>query len=251
MATEAGGMAGSTPPEAVASDGVPVVITLDGPAGVGKTTLARRLAAALGVAFLDTGAMYRAVALSLGENGWDLPEAEVAERLCRLQFSLHGSGDETALAMDGFVLGDELRSEEVGRWASLVARLPAVRECLVAAQRRMGSARSLVAEGRDMGSVVFPHATCKFFLDARPEVRALRRYNQLLRLGQTPQPLEELVEALRLRDEQDRTRAVSPLRPAEDAIMVDTSDLDVEHVFEQLLQQAKACLERREGSAVR
>lgn len=218
------------------------IVTLDGPAGVGKTTLSRQLAHALGMAYLDTGAMYRAVAFALGDKGWERPEDEIAATLAQREFALHGSGDETQLALDGFALGDELRSEEVGRWASLVAKLPVVRQTLVGAQKCMGKTRSLVAEGRDMGTVVFPHAACKFFLEARPEIRAERRHAQLLRLGQTPPPMEEMINTLRIRDEEDRTRAVSPLVPAPDAIMVDTSEKTADQVFEELLQAAHGCL---------
>ncbi len=211
-----------------------LVVTLDGPAGVGKTTLAKRLAEALGVAYLDTGAMFRAVAWKLGESAWDWPEERLGEALAAMRFSLSGQGRDSRIALDGAALGDDIRSETVARWASNVARLPVVRQALKQAQQDIGRDTSLVVEGRDMGTVVFPDAPCKFFLDAAPEVRAERRVLQLRQAGQAAD-FDEILEQIRVRDDQDRNRAVAPLKPAEDAVIVDTSGLDVDGVFRNIL----------------
>lgn len=218
----------------VGSDAVRPVVTIDGPAGAGKTTIARRAAAALGLAYLDTGAMFRALALRLGEGGHRLPEAELDSRLTVVRFGLSGTGAETALLVDGAPLPDVARSERVGGWASDLAVLPVVRRHLLAAQRRLGRQTGLVAEGRDMGTVVFPEASHKFFLDASPEVRAKRRVDQLERLGQ-PADYPSILAAIRHRDLQDRTRAVAPLRPAPDALCIDTSSLTEQAVLERIL----------------
>lgn len=209
-------------------------MTLDGPAGVGKSTVAKLLAKRLGLAFLDTGAMFRAVAWRLGKDSWTWPEERIAERLRGLRFGLAGAGEATRLLLDGAALGPEIRTEDVGMWASNVAVLPVVRRFLKQAQQDLAKSASLVAEGRDMGSVVFPGARHKFFLDAEPAERARRRALQLRDLGQEADEAAILAQ-IEARDHQDRTRAEAPLRPAPDAHVIDTTRLDLEEVFDAIL----------------
>lgn len=215
-----------------------LLVTIDGPAGVGKSTMARQLADALGVAYLDTGAMFRAVAWKLGEGAWDRPEVELAEELSGMRFTLSGAGAGSTLSLNGVPLGDEIRTEQVGMWGSNVARLPVVRTYLKQAQQDIGDETSLVAEGRDMGTVVFPDAEHKFFLDADVDERARRRMKQLEALGK-PADFDELAQAIAARDQQDRNRAVAPLKPAEDATMVDTTNLQKNEVFQMLLEKVR------------
>ncbi|NJB68195.1 cytidylate kinase [Desulfobaculum xiamenense] len=217
----------------------PLIVTIDGPAGVGKTTLARRTAQALGVAYLDTGAMFRTTALELGPGASDLADSELVARLQSLRFELSGCGEKSVLRVNGRIIGDEIRTEDVGTMASRIATLPLVREFQCTAQQAIGSGTSLVVEGRDMGTVVFPHATCKIFLDATPEVRAERRYHQLRDMGREAD-LAELAEQIRQRDDRDRNRPVAPLRPADDAVVIDTSSLDIDQVFEAILAAVRA-----------
>jgi cytidylate kinase len=215
-----------------------LVVTLDGPAGVGKTTLAKRVSAALGVAYLDTGAMFRGAALALGGDARSMPEDELAPKLEKIEFSLAGTGPDSLVIMDGRKLGPEIRTERIGMLASDLAVLPAVREALKKAQREIGANQSLVAEGRDMGTVVFPNAEHKFFLDASPEVRAERRVEQLRGMGEEAD-YEEVLKNVVARDRQDRGRAVAPLRPAADAVVVDTGALDVDGVFQEIMRSVE------------
>ncbi|GAB6038278.1 (d)CMP kinase [Fundidesulfovibrio butyratiphilus] len=214
------------------------IVTLDGPAGVGKTTLARMLAQALGLAYLDTGAMFRATALALGEGSWDRTRPELEAGLAPLRFALSGTGENSTLLLNGRPVGPEVREPGVGTWASKVAARPEVREFQKKAQRAIGQDTSLVVEGRDMGTVVFPEAYRKFFLDADPMVRAERRALQLRQAGQ-PADLQAIAQAIRQRDHQDRTRAIAPLEPAPDAIEVDTSHMTLEQVFDTLLSHVR------------
>lgn len=210
-----------------------LIVTLDGPAGVGKTTLAKRLAEELGVAYLDTGAMFRAIGFSLGEGARDWPEEKLTAELAKMRFAIEGEGANTRLLVNDREMGNEIRSEKVGLLASVLGTLPAVREALKRAQREIGRECSLVAEGRDMGTVVFPEARVKFFLDATPEERATRRVLQLRQMGQEAD-YDAILVQIKIRDAQDRNRAVAPLKPAEDAIVVDTTKLDVDQVFAEL-----------------
>lgn len=219
------------------------VITMDGPAGGGKSTLARRLAAELGIAYLDTGAMYRTLGLRLGAEAADMDEAHLRAACRKYRFSLEAGrpGQAPVLCCNGEPLGPEIRTERAGRLASLVARLPVLREELQRAQRELGAECSLVAEGRDMGTRVFPSARHKFFLDARPDVRATRRYLELESRGTlNGATLEQIRRGIEERDAQDRGRAVDPLRPAEDAVIVDTSDLDLDGVMRVLLDAVRS-----------
>ena len=210
------------------------VVTLDGPAGVGKTTLARRVAEGLGISYLDTGAMFRCMALKLGAGAETLPEEELRSRCTKWAFTLSGLGQQSTLFCNGEAVRGEVRTEAVGMLAARIATVPVVREILRATQRGIGEQSPLVAEGRDMGTVVFPDARFKFFLDADPEVRAMRRLHDLESRGQSAD-LTTLTEQIRQRDALDRNRAVAPLRPARDALIVDTSQLDIEGVLGVIL----------------
>lgn len=209
------------------------IVTLDGPAGVGKSSLAKALADAFALAFLDTGSMFRIVGCVLGEAGLSLPESQLEAQMRKLEFTLEGSGSAALLLCNGKAPGAGIRTEEAGLMASRYAALPVVREVLKEAQRKVGARFPLVAEGRDMGSVVFPQAFCKFFLDADPAVRAARRHKQFLEQGRK-EDIKELERQIRQRDEADRGRAIAPLRPADDAIIVDTSHLNMAEVLEKL-----------------
>ena len=221
-------------------------MTIDGPAGVGKTTMARWTARELGIAYLDTGAMFRTLALRLGEDMARASGDEIRRKAGAIRFSLQGQGEETRILCDGRVVGNEIRTEEVGRLASLLATVPVVREILKEAQRALGRDASLVVEGRDMGTEVFPDATCKIFLDADPAVRAQRRLGDMRALGRVSS-LEELERQIRERDERDRNRAVAPLRPAEDAFVIDTSSLTREEVLASILAFVARSLDRADA----
>jgi len=219
----------------------PRIITLDGPAGVGKSTMARRLAESLGLAYLDTGAMFRAVAWKLGAAAEILDGPTLSGAVAAMRFDLEGQGAATALLLDGNRLCDgQLRTEVVGLAASTLAKRPEIRLPLKEAQQRIGQLRSLVAEGRDMGTVVFPLARPKFFLDATAEERARLRFLQLVGQGVDPGDFQDLVEAIRKRDDQDRNREHAPLKPAPEAVVIDTTSLSQEEVFQALLQEVES-----------
>ncbi|MFH1913203.1 MAG: (d)CMP kinase [Pseudomonadota bacterium] len=213
----------------------PVIVTIDGPAGVGKSTMAKRLARELSMPYLDTGAMFRAVARRLGDGAWERAEADLASALTGMEFSLSGIGEDSVLSLDGAPIGDEVRTEQVAMWGSNLAVLPVVRASLKAAQQALGGRFSLVAEGRDMGSVVFPAARRKFFLDATVDERARRRLRQLTDMGKTAD-FDELREQIARRDHQDRNRAEAPLKPAPDAVIIDTTSLAIDEVFAALVR---------------
>ncbi|OGR40071.1 MAG: cytidylate kinase [Desulfovibrionales bacterium GWA2_65_9] len=212
----------------------PLIVTLDGPAGVGKSSIASRLAGELGIAFLDTGAMFRAAAYTLGEGAWDWTQGILQQKLGDFEFSLRGSGKDTELLLNGQPLPGDIRTEQTGLWASQLAVVPSVRAYMKMAQIFLGQTTSLVAEGRDMGSVVFPGAQFKFFLDAEPEERARRRCRQLEAQGK-PAPLAETLAAITQRDHQDRTRSIAPMKPAEGAVVVDTTHITENEVLEKVL----------------
>ncbi len=215
------------------------ILTIDGPAGVGKSTLAKRAAQALGIAYLDTGAMFRTLALAVERTDPKLCGEELETFLRGFAFDLRGVGCSTSLLCNGGAVGDEIRSEEAGLAASRFAVKAEAREVLKELQRALGRTADLVAEGRDMGTVVFPDARCKIFLDARPDVRAMRRADQLRGMGQSVD-VGELTEQIRLRDETDRNRPIAPLKPAADAITIDTSELDIDAVFARIMEAVRA-----------
>ncbi|SHJ61926.1 (d)CMP kinase [Halodesulfovibrio aestuarii] len=210
------------------------VVTLDGPAGVGKTTLAKRVAQELSIAYLDTGAMFRIFGWKFGEAAPGMSEKELDAHIAQYTFSLSGIGFNSVLSVNGTPVGDEIRTEEVAALASSVAKLPVVRDALKRVQREISTQTSLVAEGRDMGSVVFPNAEYKFFLDATAEERGARRFKQLQEMGK-PADLDIIIQQIKERDEQDRTRKIAPLVAADDAHIIDTTKLDIDGVFAAIM----------------
>jgi cytidylate kinase len=217
------------------SDQADYIVTLDGPAGVGKTTLARALATRLNIPYLDTGAMFRAIAAMLGDQSWTLEKTVLQNHLQEMSFSLSGDQAESELLLNNRPLDPEIRSEEVGIWASNLATLPVVRSFLKREQQGMAQRHPLVCEGRDMGSVVFPQARFKFFLEATPEERARRRWLQLKDKG-TDVDLDTLTRDLAQRDTQDRNRTIAPLQAAPDAHVIDTTRLTEDQVVTTILE---------------
>ncbi len=211
------------------------VVTVDGPSGSGKGTVAVMLARRLGWHLLDSGALYRLVALAAARQGIALDaEAELAGVAERMDVTFRSGEDGTAVELDGRDVSRELRSEGVSRAASEVAALPAVRRALLGRQRGFAVAPGLVADGRDMGTVVFPDAALKVFLTASPEERARRRYKQLKEKGIDVR-LRDLSRDIAERDRRDASRPVSPLRPAEDARVLDSTSLDPEGVVDRIM----------------
>ena len=216
------------------------VITVDGPSGAGKGTLAHLLSEKLGWHLLDSGALYRVTGQACLIEGvsWDDHSAvtEIARNL-DVSFTAASSG-EIMVSYRGEDISRAIRTEEGGRGASTVAAIVTVREALLARQREFLQPPGLVADGRDMGTVVFPHAPLKFFLTASAEERAQRRYKQLIAKGESVS-LARLLKDIQERDTRDSNRTVSPLIPAEDAIVIDSSDISIEQVLEKMLEKVK------------
>ena len=223
----------------------PFVIAIDGPSGAGKSTLGRRLARELGLLYIDTGAMYRAVALAAEAAGVNASDAEGLARVAhRVSIRLEGDPDALRVFLDGRDVSEEIRGEAAGRGASVVSAVPEVRREMVRRQREMGEAGGgVVLDGRDIGTVVFPSADVKFFLTAVPEARARRRLDEE-RARSGAHTFEETLADINERDYRDATREDSPLRIADDAVVIDTTELSVEEVFQRMLQTVR---ERQAG----
>lgn len=215
----------------------PVVVAIDGPAGAGKSTVSRLLARRLGYRYVDTGAMYRVIGLLAAREGIPADDAQRLAELCRrtrIEFREGPDGAMRVLA-NGEDVTAAIRTAEVAQWASKTSAVPEVRACLVAQQREMGRDGGVVMEGRDIGTVVFPEAEVKVFLDASALERARRRAAELHR-EVTEAEIEKVAREIAERDERDRNREHAPLRPAADAILVDTTDRTVDEIVQMLYE---------------
>lgn len=211
-----------------------LLITIDGPAGAGKTSVSRALADRLGYRYIDTGALYRGVALAVKTQGINPQSDADLKQLCnRLELDFAIKDDGLHLISDGQDISDRIRSPEITMLASAVSARPVVREFLLDLQRDMGNEKAAVFEGRDMGTVVFPAADVKFFLDASTRKRAKRRFDELK--SKISQTLDEVERDIQQRDQNDSTRKVAPLKPARDAIIIDSTDLTVAQVVELMV----------------
>jgi CMP/dCMP kinase len=210
-----------------------LLITIDGPAGAGKTTVSRSLARKIGYRYLDTGALYRAVALKVIEN--KVSSDRDLEKLCQdLSINFIHENGVFRLFCNGEDVTDRIRTNEISMMASKISAKPVVRKALLNLQREIGEKKDVIAEGRDMGTVVFPDADIKFFLDASTKTRAVRRYQEI---GlQSSQTLKQVEEQIIKRDKNDSSRELAPLKAAPDAIMIDSTKFSVEQVVEQMLK---------------
>ncbi len=219
-----------------AADIVPV-LAIDGPSGAGKGTISRNVARILGWHLLDSGALYRAVGYAASVARLDLADAEAVTRCAEevdIAFRAAEDDSETRVIIDGYDAGDELRTETCGAAASIVAGVAGVRKALLDKQRNLRQPPGLVADGRDMGTVVFPDASCKVFLTASAGERAQRRHKQLKAKGHDVK-LAHLLQEIEARDARDASREVAPLKPAADAVLVDTTGLSIEAVTAKVL----------------
>ena len=213
-----------------------MIIAIDGPSGAGKSTLGRMIARELNMLYLDTGAMYRAVALAVIESGVSAADKDEVARVAQsAEINLAGDPDSLRVTLDGHDISDKIRTEEVSHAASVISAIGGVRRALVERQRQMGRRGSVVLDGRDIGTVVFPDADIKFFLTAAPEERASRRYEED-RLRERNVTFEETLADINTRDQRDSTRADSPLAIAEDAVVIDSTELSIADVFERMME---------------
>lgn len=220
------------------------IVAIDGPAGAGKSTVAKALADALGFVLVDTGAMYRAVALASQRAGIAWTDEERLGALARQLVARSALGFDrdpergVRVRLDGADVTDAIRAPDIGMGASTVSAYKGVRDALLAMQRQAGRSGGVVLEGRDIGTVVFPDADVKFFLTARPEVRARRRFDELVSKG-AQVSFEETLDDVRRRDEQYTTRAVAPLRQAPDAMLIDSSDFAVDEAVSRMAERVR------------
>ena len=206
-----------------------MIIAIDGPSAAGKSTLAKLLAKDMGIDYIDTGAMYRAIALKIVRNGIDAEDEKALEKLlAETDIDLDGS----KVYLDGEDVSDKIRTNEISMQASRFSSIPAVREKLVALQRQMGERKSVVMDGRDIGSNVFPNADYKFFVTASPEVRAERRRIELSEKGEDV-PFEDLLADIKKRDWDDSHRELNPLIQTEDAILIVTDNIGIDEMLAQ------------------
>lgn len=218
-----------------------LIIAIDGPAGAGKSTVSRRLAKRLGYTYIDTGAMYRALAWKALQLGLSLDDEAGLTRLAETsRIVLQGEPDNLRVLIDGQDVTELIRSQQISDATSQISTIAGVRHALVAEQRRMGQPGGVVLDGRDIGTQVFPHADVKFYLDATLDVRAERRMAEELSRGRRL-TLEQARDEVQQRDRRDSKRAVSPLQRAEDAIYIDSSEMTVEEVVEQMLAAIQRC----------
>lgn len=209
-------------------------IAIDGPSGAGKSTLARRLARRFGMTYVDTGAMYRAIALYMHRLGIDCADREaVIKHLGEVQVTLEYGEEGQRVLLCGQDVSQDIRHHEISECTSKVSVIPEVREYLTDMQRSLAKTKSCIMDGRDIGTVVLPHADLKIFLTASPEDRARRRHKELAQKGEEL-PFEQVLADIRQRDERDSSRAVAPLRPAKDSVIVDTTGNTLEQSAEQL-----------------
>lgn len=214
-------------------------IAIDGPAGAGKSTIAKRVAKNLGYIYVDTGAMYRAMALYMIKNNISRDDVASIEKACEnVEISIDYVDGEQVVLLMGENVNAYIRTEEVGQMASVSSSVGKVREKLVALQQKMASKKNVVMDGRDIGTVVLPDAGCKIYLTASSLVRAKRRYNELVAKGEECN-LEEIEQGIIERDHNDMTRKISPLKQAEDAILVDSSDMTIDEVVNTILDISK------------
>lgn len=215
-----------------------IVVAIDGPAGAGKSTIAKLVAEKLGYAYIDTGAMYRSVAWKFLQSGRPFDEAFIGALSRKMLIQFKPEASVNRVFVDGQEVTGAIRSAEVTANVSRVAAIGEVREAMVAQQRRMGEVGGVLMDGRDIGTVVFPNAQLKIFLTASVEERAQRRYKELLAKGEQVD-LAQLQQDIADRDKQDSEREISPLRRADDALLLDTSDMNIEQVTEAILQLVK------------
>jgi cytidylate kinase len=228
----------------------PLIIAIDGPSGAGKSTLGRMLARALNLLYIDTGSMYRAVALAVMESSISASDDVAVGSLAgRVDIDLKGAPDSLRVTLGGLDVTEEIRSEDVTHLSSIISTIPEVRRAMVARQREMGE-RGAVLNGRDIGTVVFPNADVKFFLTAVPEARAQRRFEEESELDAQVNFTDTLADMTE-RDRRDSTRADSPLKSADDAIIVDSTGLSIQQVFEQMMATIEEKTSHRDAETQR